>query len=78
MEDIRFKAIRITLSTLVLITILLSSIAPVVAGSYENDENIGVLVIAHGSPSETWCSPVRNATAEVDLPYPVELGSLWE
>ena len=79
MEDTRFKAIRRTLSTLVLITILLSSIAPVVAGAYENggtDGEIGVLVIAHGSPSESWCSPVRNATDEVDLSYPVELGFL--
>ncbi|RKX64608.1 MAG: hypothetical protein DRP42_06105 [Tenericutes bacterium] len=79
MEDTRFKAIRRTLATLVLITILLSSITPVVAGAYENggaDGNIGVLVIAHGSPSESWCSPVRNATDEVDLPYPVELGFL--
>ncbi len=79
MEDTRFKAIRRTLSTIVAITILLSSIAPVVAGAYENggaDEKIGVLVVAHGSPSESWCSPVRNATYEVDLPYPVELGFL--
>ncbi|MBA1342227.1 MAG: hypothetical protein C5S52_01325 [ANME-2 cluster archaeon] len=79
MEDTRFKAIRRTLSALVLITILLSSIAPVVAGAYENggaDEKIGVLVVAHGSPSESWCGPVRNATDEVDLPYPVELGFL--
>lgn len=79
MEDTRFKAIRRTLTTLVLITILLSSIAHVVAGAYEDgraDGNIGVLVIAHGSPSESWCSPVRNATDEVDLPYPVELGFL--
>ena len=79
MEDTRFKAIRRTLTTLVLIAILLSSIAPVVAGAYENDGadgEIGVLVIAHGSPSESWCSPVRNATDEVDLPYPVELGFL--
>jgi len=79
MEYTRFKAIRRTLSTIVLITILLSLIAPVVAGAYENggaDEKIGVLVVAHGSPSESWCSPVRNATDEVDLPYPVELGFL--
>ena len=79
MEDTRFKAIRRTLSTIVAITILLSLIAPVVAGAYENtgaDEKIGVLVIAHGSPSESWCSPVRNATDEVDLRYPVELGFL--
>jgi len=79
MEDTRFKAIRMTLSTLVLITILLSLIAPVVAGAYESgwaDREIGVLVIAHGSPSESWCSPVRNATDEVNLPYPVELGFL--
>ncbi len=51
----------------------------VVAGTYEDggaDGEIGVLVIAHGSPSESWCSPVRNATDEVDLPYQVELGFL--
>jgi len=79
MEDTRFKTIGRTLSTIVTITILLSLIAPVVAGAYESggaDEKIGVLVIAHGSPSESWCSPVRNATDEVDLPYPVELGFL--
>ena len=68
MEDTRFKSIRRTLSTIVLITILLALIAPVVAGDYENDETIGVLVLAHGSSNESWCSPVRNATDEVDLP----------
>ena len=36
MEYKNFKNVRRTLSTLVLITILLSSIAPVVAGAYEN------------------------------------------
>ena len=79
MEDTRFKAIGRTLSTIVTITILLSLIAPVVAGAYESggaDEKIGVLVIAHGSSSESWCGPVRNATDGVDLPYPVELGFL--
>ncbi|MEA3323676.1 MAG: CbiX/SirB N-terminal domain-containing protein [Euryarchaeota archaeon] len=79
MEDIRSKAIRRTLSTIVAITILVSLIAPVVSGAYESDgaaEKIGVLVVAHGSPSESWCSPVRNATDEMDLPYPVELGFL--
>ena len=79
MEDRRFEAIRRTLSTIMAITILLSLIAPVVAGAYENggaDEKIGVLVVAHGSPSESWCSPVRNITDEVDMPYPVELGFL--
>ena len=76
MEDTRFKAIRRTLSTIVLITILISFITPVVAGDYENDGKIGVLVLAHGSSSESWCNPVRNAVAEVDLPYPVELGFL--
>ncbi|MEA1895848.1 MAG: CbiX/SirB N-terminal domain-containing protein [Euryarchaeota archaeon] len=79
MEDTRFKAIRRTLSTIMMITILLSLIAPVVAGAYEDGgaaEKIGVLVIAHGSSSESWCDPVRNATDKMDLPYPVELGFL--
>ncbi|MEA1906637.1 MAG: CbiX/SirB N-terminal domain-containing protein, partial [Euryarchaeota archaeon] len=36
----------------------------------------GILVVAHGSPSEAWCAPVRAAIHNVDLPYPVELGFL--
>ncbi|RZN41340.1 MAG: hypothetical protein EF813_02720 [Methanosarcinales archaeon] len=36
----------------------------------------GILVVAHGSPRETWCAPVRAAAHNVDLPYPVELGFL--
>ncbi len=36
----------------------------------------GILVVAHGSPSEMWCAPVRAAAHNVDLPYPVELGFL--
>ena len=36
----------------------------------------GILVVAHGSPDETWCAPVRAAAHNVDLPYPVELGFL--
>ncbi|MEA1895847.1 MAG: CbiX/SirB N-terminal domain-containing protein [Euryarchaeota archaeon] len=76
MKDMRFESIRRTVSTIVIVTIMLSLITPVVAGNYENDENIGVLVVAHGSSSESWCDPVRNAVAEVDLPYPVELGFL--
>ncbi|MBW2636999.1 MAG: hypothetical protein JRC86_05675 [Deltaproteobacteria bacterium] len=53
---------------------IISLIIPAVAA--ENDEKYGILVIGHGSPSESWCSPVQNATDEVDLPYPVELGFL--
>ncbi len=36
----------------------------------------GIIVVAHGSPRETWCAPVRAAASNVDLPYPVELGFL--
>ncbi len=36
----------------------------------------GILVVAHGSPQEMWCAPVRAAARNVDLPYPVELGFL--
>ena len=41
-----------------------------------NQTEIGVLVIAHGSSSESWCAPVRAVAGNVDLPYPVELGFL--
>jgi len=41
-----------------------------------DDEKIGIVVIAHGSPSEAWCNPVREAVAETELPYQVELGFL--
>jgi len=57
-----------------LLIMIISLIVPAVAS--ENQEKYGILVIAHGSPSESWCSPVRDAVAEVDLPYPVELGFL--
>jgi len=74
MKYMEFKTIRRTLTALVMVSILtFSSIIPVVAGV---DEKIGILVIAHGSPSDDWCVPVRDAVAEVDLPYPVELGFL--
>ncbi|NIA12266.1 MAG: hypothetical protein GWP10_21745 [Nitrospiraceae bacterium] len=73
MKDTKFKKIGTTLTAIALVTILLSSIVPVAAGV---DEKIGVIVIAHGSPSESWCSSVRDAVDEVDLPYPVELGFL--
>ena len=58
---------------MVLLILIISSIIPAAA---EADQRYGVLVIAHGSPSENWCSPVRDTVAEVDLPYPVELGFL--
>ena len=62
------------LATLSMIVLLLVSSAGL---SYaEGDEKIGILVIAHGSPSDEWCVPVRGAVDEVDLPYPVELGFL--
>ena len=44
----------------------------------EGNESVGILVIAHGSPRETWCEPVREVVRSVasELPYPVELGFL--
>ncbi|MEA1997894.1 MAG: hypothetical protein U9N61_01020, partial [Euryarchaeota archaeon] len=44
--------------------------------SDNNQTKIGVLIIAHGSSSESWCAPVRATVANVSLPYPVELGFL--
>ena len=57
-----------------LLIMIISLITPAIAA--ENQEKYGVLVIAHGSSSENWCSPVRDAVSDVDLPYPVELGFL--
>lgn len=42
----------------------------------ENYEQIGILVIAHGSPSESWCKPVREAVENVSMRYPTEVGFL--
>ena len=39
-------------------------------------ERIGILVVGHGSPSDSWCAPLRSAVANVSSPYPVELGFL--
>ncbi len=65
------KALAVNIMLLIMI---ISLIIPAVAA--ENKEKYGILVIAHGSPSEDWCGPVRDAVSDVDLPYPVELGFL--
>ena len=39
-------------------------------------EKIGILAIAHGSKSESWCAPIRDAVENVSLAYPIELGFL--
>ena len=65
------KALAVNIMLLIMI---ISLILPAVAA--ESKEKYGILVIAHGSPSESWCSPVRDSVSEVDLPYPVELGFL--
>ena len=67
------KGRKALVAQMVLLILIISSIIPAAA---EADQRYGVLVIAHGSPSENWCSPVRDTVAEVDLPYPVELGFL--
>ena len=45
-------------------------------GSNKDYEQIGILVMAHGSPSDSWCAPVRSAVQNVSSQYPVELGFL--
>ena len=42
----------------------------------EEYECIGILVVGHGSPSDSWCAPVRSVVANVSSPYPIELGFL--
>ncbi len=44
--------------------------------SVEEYERIGILVIGHGSPSDSWCAHLRSVVANVSSPYPVELGFL--
>ncbi|AKB33386.1 N-acetylmuramoyl-L-alanine amidase [Methanosarcina siciliae HI350] len=41
----------------------------------EQTDDIGILVVAHGS-DENWNQRVRESVAEVEVPYPVELGFL--
>ncbi|MDD3268500.1 MAG: GLUG motif-containing protein [Syntrophomonadaceae bacterium] len=41
----------------------------------EEQADIGILVVAHGS-GEEWNQSVRESVAEVEVPYPVELGFL--
>ncbi len=47
-------------------------------GDTSEKNEVGILIIAHGSPRETWCEPVREVFRRVasELPYPVELGFL--
>ena len=51
------------------------SISTCFAGN-EKEDKIGVLVIAHGSPSENWCRPVMEAVEAINLGYPTEIGFL--
>jgi len=52
-------------------------LSPLSAMMYaEENETTGILVIAHGSPKENWCKPVREVVENVALPCPVELGFL--
>ncbi|MCD4810665.1 MAG: CbiX/SirB N-terminal domain-containing protein, partial [Methanosarcinales archaeon] len=75
MKETKQKKSRKALAVnIMLLIMIISLIIPAVAA--ENKEKYGILVIAHGSPGEDWCAPVRDAVAEVDLPYPVELGFL--
>ncbi len=39
-------------------------------------EQIGILVMAHGSPRESWCKPIREAVENVSMGYPIEVGFL--
>ena len=48
----------------------------IIPAASADDEKIGIVVIAHGSPSEAWCGPIREAVAETELPYQIELGFL--
>lgn len=63
-----FFSIFSMVSILILLLIIPSASA--------DDEKIGIVVIAHGSPSEAWCDPISEAVAEIELPYQVELGFL--
>jgi hypothetical protein len=60
----------------ILASIVLLSSFGVPISTAEEEKSIGILVIAHGSPREDWCRPVREAVENVNLPYPVELGFL--
>ena len=42
----------------------------------EEYERIGILVIGHGSSSDSWCAPLRSVVANVSSPYPIELSFL--
>ena len=64
-------------SILFLLSLLSSPLSiPICLAEDENEDKIGVLVIAHGSPSENWCRPVLEAVEAVNLGYPAELGFL--
>ena len=60
--------------TLLVLTCLLS---PLSAMTYAvENETTGILVIAHGSPKESWCKPIRELVENVTLSCPIELGFL--
>lgn len=67
---------RPVIKRLALILLLLLAMLSVVPLCGAAEEGIGVLVVAHGSDEASWNEVVQQAVAEVNLPYPVELGFL--
>ncbi|WP_347489080.1 CbiX/SirB N-terminal domain-containing protein [Desulfoscipio sp. XC116] len=61
---------------LAVVLLLFMAVLSVVPFCGAAEENIGVLVVAHGSDETFWNDDVQQAVEEVSLSYPVELGFL--
>ena len=71
------KAISKTITAvLVVFMMVLVTGLPAGASNSSATEKIGVLVLAHGSTSESWCDAVRTAVDDTNLDYPIEIGFL--
>ncbi|WP_094229159.1 sirohydrochlorin chelatase [Methanolobus psychrotolerans] len=76
----RQKSISKTITTVLMVSMMVLTISLPTGASpssaISDNEKVGVLVLAHGSTSESWCTSVRNAVADPNLDYPVEIGFL--
>jgi len=73
MNKIKRRSAIVVITGILLFGVL--SLSAVGIGSAD-DEQIGILVMAHGSPSESWCAPVREVVENVSPGYPTEVGYL--
>ena len=65
-----------TTHRIITLLVLICLLLPLSAMTHAAEETTGILIIAHGSPKESWCKPIRELIENVTLSCPMEVGFL--